>query len=123
MEWTKHVRLDERGEKWIMADLENSEDGIFTVDTDPPGMQVFIDGRAVGLSRVETMLHPGWHVCTVIPGPGLRPLLARFHLQPGEALTRRVRMSRPAVPATSNVQELDGGETRLAANQQGGPRE
>ena len=79
-----------------MAEIEDHDGGIFTVDTDPPGMQVFIDGKPYGPSRVETVLRPGWHVCEVIPGPGLRALVSRFHLNPGEALTRRIRMGTPA---------------------------
>lgn len=118
--WTKRIHIDERRETWLMADLKNNEDGIFTVDTDPPGMQVFVDGKEIGQSRVETTLAPGWHVCTVIPGPGLKPLLERFHLQPGEVLTRRIRLEKPS---TSNLQRLEESASRLSANQQGGALE
>ena len=96
MTWTRRVHVDDGREQWIMADLENQEGGIFTVDTDPSGMQVFIDGKPFGPSRVETVLRPGWHVCEVIPAPGLPPLVRKFHLSPGEALTRRIRVGSPA---------------------------
>jgi hypothetical protein len=118
--WTKRIHLDEGREKWLMAELQNNESGVFTVDTDPPGMRVFIDGKAIGQSRVETTLAPGWHVCTVIPGPGLKPLLRRFHLQPGEAVTRRIRLEKPT---TSNLQHPVSSEARLTADQQGGSLE
>jgi len=78
-----------------MAELENHDGGIFIVDTDPPGMQVFIDGKPFGPSGVETVLRAGWHVCEVIPGPGLQPLVRKFHLGPGEALTRKIRLASP----------------------------
>jgi type II secretory pathway predicted ATPase ExeA len=115
--WTRRIRLDEGREKWLMAELQNNENGVFTVDTDPPGMQVFIDGKEIGKSRVEMTLAPGWHVCTVVPGPGLKPLLRRFHLQPGEALTRRIRLEKPS---TSNLEHPVSSESWRTANQAGG---
>ena len=46
--WTRRVHVDEGREQYISAEIVNHDDGgIFTVDTDPPGMQVFIDGKAV----------------------------------------------------------------------------
>jgi hypothetical protein len=96
--WTRRVYVHEGGDHWLVAQLEDGDQdtAIFTVDTDPPGMQVFIDGRAFGPSRVESVLRPGWHVCEVIPGQGLPPLVRRFQLKPGEALTRRIRIDTPA---------------------------
>ena len=93
--WTKRLHVDEGQEKWAMADLVSSdpEGGIFTVDTEPAGMQVFIDGKPYGASRMETVLRAGWHVCAVIPGNGLQPLVRQFHLNSGEALTRRIRLT------------------------------
>ena len=90
------------------------------MDTDPPGMQVFIDGKAFGPSRVETVLHPGWHVCEVIPGPGLKALVSRFHMQPGAALTRRIRMETPAAPSGNDAQHRGSNAAGLTADPMGG---
>ena len=87
-----------------MAELESPDGGFFTVDTSPAGMQVFIDGTAFGPSRIETVLQAGWHVCEVIPGPGLQPLVRKFHLGPGESVTRRIRMTSPEASLINDVQ-------------------
>ena len=81
--WTKSVRLREGGEKFLTAELADLDGGIFTVDTDPPGMQVFIDGKSFGPSRVDTVLRSGWHVCAVIPGPGLQAMVKQVSPETG----------------------------------------
>lgn len=120
MTWTRRVHVDDGREQWIMADLENQEGGIFTVDTDPSGMQVFIDGKPFGPSRVETVLRPGWHVCEVIPAPGLPPLVRKFHLSSGEVLTRRIRVGSPAASLGNGRQHLGSSGASLTAGPQGG---
>lgn len=92
---TKRLYVDAERERWMVAELEDRDGGVYTVDTDPPGMPVFIDGKAYGLSRVEAVLRPGWHESKVIPEPGHEPLTSRFHLGPGQALTRRIRVASP----------------------------
>jgi len=97
--WTQQVRVDGSPEKWLVATLTAyGEGGIFTVETDPPGMPVYVDGKPYGVSRVETELPAGWHVCEVVTGPGNPPLVTRFHLDSGEALTRRIRVTTLATP-------------------------
>jgi general secretion pathway protein A len=93
--WASRVHVDDGQEKMLMATLEDDGTGFFIVDTLPTGMQVFIDGKAFGPSRVETVLRAGWHTCEVIPGPGLQPLVRKFHLGAGESITRRIRMNSP----------------------------
>jgi len=90
--WTQRVHVDEGRDKWLEAELTSNETGVFAVVTEPPGMQVYIDGRSYGASRVETVLPAGWHICKVIPPPGIKPLEGRFHLDAGEALTKRIRL-------------------------------
>lgn len=105
--WTRRVQVDDGQERWLMAQLasQDSQDGgVFTVETDPPGMQVFIDGKPFGPSRVETVLPPGWHSCEVVPGWGLHPLDSKFHLQPGQALTRVIRVKLPEHPSGAGDQ-------------------
>jgi type II secretory pathway predicted ATPase ExeA len=92
--WTRRVHVDKGGEQWVTADLKYDEGaGIFIVDTEPSGMQVFIDGKPYGASRVETTLAPGWHAYEVHPGYGVQPVLGHFHLKSGEALTKRIRVT------------------------------
>jgi len=93
--WTQRIHIDGGEKQWLLAKLEEQNNGIFIVDTDPPGMQVFIDGKSFGPSRVETILPPGWHECAVLPGRGLKTLVSRFELRPGQALTRKIRLSTP----------------------------
>ncbi|MGD0127949.1 MAG: AAA family ATPase [Terriglobia bacterium] len=90
--WTQRVHVDEGRDKWLEAELTSNETGVFAVVTEPPGMQVYIDGQPYGASRVETVLPAGWHTCKVIPPPGIKPLEGRFHLDAGEALTKRIRL-------------------------------
>ncbi|MGO8792268.1 MAG: AAA family ATPase [Terriglobia bacterium] len=118
--WTRRVHVEEGRERYLVADLEDREGGIFTVETDPPGMQVFIDGKAFGPSRVETVLSSGWHVCEVIPGPGLQPMVKKFHLKPGDALTRRIRLNSPSGSTRNDMQLPGTNVTTLAAAPQGG---
>ena len=118
--WTKRIRVDEGREYYVSAELSDHDGGIFTVDTDPSGMQVFIDGKPYGPSRVDTVLMPGWHVCAVIPGPGLQALVSRFHLKSGEALTRRIRMGVPAGSSENNMQQDRGQGVTTAAVPHGG---
>lgn len=103
--WTKRVSIDRGQQRWLVATLENADEdgGIFTVETDPPGMQVFIDGRPYGRSRVETVLRPGWHECKVIPRPGLQTLVSRFQLKAGQAVTRRIRVATPTASSLRNA--------------------
>ena len=101
--WSQRVHVDGGRDKWLVAELTSDGTGIFTVETEPPGMQVRIDGRPYGASRVVTVLQAGWHTCEVIPPAGIKPLVGRFHLDPGEALTKRIQVktsSASAVPIT-----------------------
>jgi len=93
--WAQRTHVDEGRDNWLMAQLTSDETGVLTVETEPPGMQVYIDGRPYGASRVVTVLPAGWHVCEVIPPAGIKPLVGRFHLEPGEALTKRIQVTTP----------------------------
>jgi general secretion pathway protein A len=90
--WSQRVHVDGDRDKWLVAELTSDETGILTVETEPPGMQVRIDGRPYGASRVVTVLQAGWHTCEVTPPAGIKPLVGRFHLDPGEALTKRIQV-------------------------------
>jgi hypothetical protein len=109
--WTKQVRVSGPQEKWVMATLQAidsaGDDGVFAVETDPPGMQVYVDGKLYGTSRVEKALPVGWHVCEVRASPGSRPLVMRFHLNSGDILTRRIRLKPWSVSAGATEVSAD----------------
>jgi general secretion pathway protein A len=90
--WTQRAHVEGGRAGWLQAQLTSNETGVFAVVTEPPGMQVYIDGRSYGVSRVVTELPAGWHTCEVIPPAGIKPLVGRFHLDSGEALTKRIRV-------------------------------
>jgi len=104
--WRKTVRVEAGQDEWIVANLEDHETAHLALDTDPPDLQIVVDGKAYGTGHVDVLLSPGWHECQVIPGPGLRPVVERFQLKPGEVLTKRIVLSAPASPpGTGNGQD------------------
>jgi len=115
--WTQQVRVEGGAEKWLAANLvanEQEEAATFRVETDPPGMLVYVDGKAYGASRVETELPAGWHVCEVVAAPGTQPLVSRFHLESGEILTKRIRITSlaPSPSGSARVPAPAWNETR-----------
>jgi|GEM_PF-1536810 type II secretory pathway predicted ATPase ExeA len=112
--WFRDVQVTPGDEKWINADLHPPQ-GVIVIDTDPPGMQVFIDGRAYGPSEVEASLNPGSHTYRVIPPGGRQPFEGSFVLKPGDIVTRKIRWlpsgSQPSATNRSDAGELrDGGK-------------
>ena len=108
--WTQRVHVDEGRNMWLQAQLANNETGVFTVVTEPPGMKVAVDGRAYGASPVSTVLRAGWHTCEVIPPPDIKPLVGRFHLDPGEALTKRIRI-KPSTASSGPISQVQQPKT------------
>ena len=88
--WFRDVRVTGGNKKWIVADLRAPR-GVVVIDTEPPGMQVFIDGKPYGPSEVETSLSIGTHTYKVVPPGGRRPLQGTFVLKPGAILTRKIQ--------------------------------
>lgn len=122
--WTRQIRVESGPRKWLEAALVvNRGNGILNVVTEPAGLQVFVDGKAYGPSRIETELPVGWHVCEVITGRGDPPLVIKFHLESGEILTKRIRIPAllPAPSGDAQLQPLIWGRARLGA-EEGGQR-
>ena len=88
--WYRVIRVTPGRKRWITADLHLPR-GVIVIDTEPPGMQVFIDGKAYGPSEVEAALDAGSHQFKVVPPGGKRPLEGSFVLKPGDVLTRKIR--------------------------------
>jgi type II secretory pathway predicted ATPase ExeA len=87
--WFSDVQVSKTSGKWIVAHL-NLPRGVIVIDTEPPGMQVFIDGKSYGPSEVETALSVGAHSYEVIPPAGHQPVSGSFVLKPGDILTRKI---------------------------------
>jgi hypothetical protein len=92
LNWTRRVQVEAGKKDWVLAELADEGTGILTVETEPSGMRVYIDGRPYGVSRVDTVLGAGWHTCEVIPPSGVKPVVGKFHLDAGESLTKRIRV-------------------------------
>jgi type II secretory pathway predicted ATPase ExeA len=99
--WYRVVRVTPGHKHWLMADLHMPR-GVIVIDTEPPGMQVFIDGKAYGPSEVEASLDAGLHQFKVVPPGGKRPLEGSFVLKPGDVVTRKIRWPSPAGQPTAN---------------------
>ena len=67
--------------------VEDTKSGQLRIRTDPPGLQVFIDGKAVGLSPVTLSLPVGEHTYKVIPPPGKAPAERTIRIKSTAALT------------------------------------
>lgn len=93
--WFRDVRVTAGNRRWITADLRPPR-GVIVIDTEPPGMQVFIDGKPYGPSEVEAALSVGSHTYKVVPPGGRQPLEGSFVLKPGDILTRKIRWLPPA---------------------------
>ena len=88
--WFRVVRVTAGHKHWVTADLHLPH-GVVVIETEPPGMQVFIDGKAYGPSEVEAALDAGLHSFKVVPPGGRRPFEGSFVLKPGGVLTRKIR--------------------------------
>ena len=102
--WYRVVRVTPGHKHWLTADLHMPR-GVIVIDTEPPGMQVFIDGKAYGPSEVEASLDAGSHEFKVVPPGGKRPLEGSFVLKPGDVVTRKDTVVFAGRPADRNQQD------------------
>lgn len=105
--WFRKVTVTAGNKKWITADLSLPR-GVFVIDTEPPGMQVFIDGKAYGPSEVEATLNAGTHTYKVVPPKGGRPLEGSFVLKPGDILTRKIQWMGSTSQSSDYVKQGSG---------------
>ncbi|HEX5412994.1 MAG TPA: AAA family ATPase [Terriglobia bacterium] len=98
--WYKVLRVSAGNKRWVTADLQLPR-GVIVIDTEPPGMQVFIDGKAYGPSEVEAALDAGEHEFKVVPTGSRRPFQGSFVLKPGDILTRKIRWPAQAPQPTA----------------------
>lgn len=116
--WFKDIRVNAGSERWIVAHLRAPR-GVVVIDTQPPGMQVYIDGKSYGPSEVEASLSVGRHTYKVIPPGGERPLTGTFVLKPGTVLTRKIRWL-PAGGRASAQNSPDSQNPQSSTNSQAG---
>ncbi len=110
--WFRDVRVTPGRKRWITADLHPPQ-GVIVIDTDPPGMQVFIDGKSYGPSEVETSLSAGSHTYRVVPPNGERPVEGKFVLKAGDILTRTIRWFRSTgQPSAQNRPVTPGSQSK-----------
>jgi type II secretory pathway predicted ATPase ExeA len=103
--WYRVIRVTPGQKHWITADLHLPR-GVIVIDTEPPGMQVFIDGKAYGPSEVEAALDAGLHQFKVVPPGGKPALQGSFVLKPGDILTRKIKWpSSSGQPTAANKTE------------------
>jgi penicillin-binding protein 1B len=59
--------------KPAVPSVKGAPSGLLYVRTDPPHLEIFIDGKSVGLSPVSLSMPVGAHTCKVNPPPGRAP--------------------------------------------------
>jgi len=71
--------------------VKDTPSGVLGVQTDPPGLEVLIDGKPAGASPVTLSLPVGEHTCKVIPPPGRAPVERAIQITTAAAETVNVR--------------------------------
>jgi penicillin-binding protein 1B len=71
--------------------VQDTPSGVLHVQTDPPGLEVLIDGKSVGPSPVTLSLPVGEHTWKVIPPPGSAPVERPIQITAVSAETVKVR--------------------------------
>jgi len=82
----------------VKADLLDAQPAVFVIETQPLGMEIFIDGQLYGRSRVVATLPPGLHKWKVYLAPGYPPVESDINLRAGEVSTKTVFWSSGSVP-------------------------
>jgi hypothetical protein len=65
--------------------------GQLHIESDPPGLEVFVDGRSVGLSPVTLTTSVGQHNCRVAPPPGRTSAESTIRVTASAVATLNVR--------------------------------
>lgn len=75
--WGKTITVEAGATQSISATLTPPQ-GEVDVITDPPGLEVFIDGKSVGVTPVQTMVSVGEHKYKIITPGGQAPFESTF---------------------------------------------
>ncbi len=98
--------------QWVVANLRQADKGgVFSVRTDPPGLQVAIDGSSYGPSPVRTTLDVGRHTYVVTGPPGRSAFVGQFKLDYGAILGKSVTWKSQEGSQQEASRSRSGGET------------
>ncbi len=112
--WSQLVDVGEGTRRWVMANL-GLPSGLFVLQTDPPGMEVFIDGRYYGSSMVKTTLAAGEHTYKVVSPHRGEPFFGTFQIEAGRILMKKVRWQEASELNKSGDDSEYGDKQSLAA--------
>lgn len=84
--------------------------GEFDMETDPPGVEILIDGESYGPSPVRATLDPGNHTFEV-KQQGVAPYENTFSIKSGEVLTKKLILGAPSGTGTVEVRTIPPGAT------------
>jgi general secretion pathway protein A len=88
--WSQTVYVGKGRTKWSFANLGRPS-AVVEIETQPPGVPVFIDGEDYGPSPVEGTLPAGEHTYKAIPRNGGQPYVGTFFLKPNGILRVTVK--------------------------------
>jgi hypothetical protein len=80
------------------ADAPGQRFALFIIDTKPPGMEIYIDGKPYGRGRVEASLPAGLHKWKVLMPMGNPPVESEMTLRAGEVSKKTVSWVNGSVP-------------------------
>jgi penicillin-binding protein 1B len=69
---------------------ENAPSGELRIQTDPQGLEVFVDGKSVGSSPVDILVSVGEHTYKIVPPPGKTQLERTFQMRATEIKTVKI---------------------------------
>ena len=87
--------------------------GEIDVETNPPGVEVLIDGKSYGPSPVRATVPAGDHSYTV-KRPGAEPYQSTFTMRSGAVLTKKLNLGTTVVTGIVEVRTIPPGATVLA---------
>lgn len=71
--------------------FEGIESGRLRIQTEPPGLAVFIDGKSVGVSPLSLSVPVGEHTLKVVPPPGTPSVERSVQVKSGATETLNIR--------------------------------
>jgi general secretion pathway protein A len=88
--------------------------GLVRFVTVPSGAQVFIDGKSVGSSPVESSAAPGWHTYRVLAPWGEKDISGTFRMEPAAVVVETVKWN---AGEASQLQSLASAPLRMTHEQ------
>jgi hypothetical protein len=82
----------------------------FGVETDPPGVEILIDGKSYGPSPVHATLDPGNHTY-VVKQQGVAPYENTFSIKSGEVVAKKLILGDPSGTGLVQVKTIPDGAT------------